>query len=244
MIGVRNLSFPIGIGKGLAFELAALKFNVIIHAATEQELKPVQRSILSRYPGIQVICAPQDASKSFDWAKFMRPLSRLNITVLINNVGISGGCGYTSLDRTTDERIEATVRVNAIFPTQLTRNLLPILSSRGGPSIILNLSSVATIMNPAFLTVYTATKGYNLSFSKSLRNELRTLHKDVESQAVVAGSVQTGSYTIPTGFFVATADEYARYMLSSVGGGSAIVNGWWRHRLAVGLFDLHVFIVV
>jgi 17beta-estradiol 17-dehydrogenase / very-long-chain 3-oxoacyl-CoA reductase len=211
-----------------------LGFNIIIHAATLEELKPIQNNILTQTPGIRVICAAQDSSVAVNWDQFMEPLKDLNITVLINNVGVAGvnGCGFNALEKASCEAIEQNIRINAIFPTQLTRNLLPILSTNS-PSLILNLTSASLWTKPPFLSVYTGTKGYNLAWSQCLRHELRMLQKEVECKAVMTGAVRTTGYSIPENFWTPNADDYAESMLARAGSSAPVFYGSWKHQIQV-----------
>ncbi|KAG9053951.1 hypothetical protein FS842_006637 [Serendipita sp. 407] len=76
----------LGIGRSLAFELASLGFNVVLHAMTIEELKPVQEEIMKRNPGVSVLCLAQDAGIPVDWTRVMEQLKPLNITSLYNEL--------------------------------------------------------------------------------------------------------------------------------------------------------------
>lgn len=132
---------------------------------------------------VVIICA--DASQRIeDWATLLAPLKELHVTILINNVGISQAGAYFPIDRVSDEDIYTLIHTNDIFPTLLTKNMLPKLIAHS-PSLILNIGSVAGIYGVPLLSVYSGTKAYNLSFSRAVRNDLRLLgHNDVECKAV------------------------------------------------------------
>lgn len=231
---IRSHCNDIGIGRSCAFVLARLGFNVIIHAATQEELKVVQNEIMLQTPGVHVICAPQDSSAEVNWDEFMEPLKNLNITVLINNVGVSAinGCGFNALERASCQAIEQNIRINAIFPTQLTRNLLPALSVNS-PSLILNLTSASVWTKPPLISVYTGTKAYNLMWSECLRNELRLLGKDIECKAIMTGAVSTTGYSIAENFWTPNSDTYAESMLARAGASGPMYYGIWKHQLQV-----------
>jgi 17beta-estradiol 17-dehydrogenase / very-long-chain 3-oxoacyl-CoA reductase len=222
----------IGIGNALAFELAALNFNLIIHARTIAELTPVKEEMIQKHPDIEVICIAQDASVQFDWSELMDQLKGRRITVLINNVAVALPVPFNVLEAAPDDAIEATIRVNTIFPTQLTRNLLPTLIENS-PSIILNICSGSIYVPPPFISIYTGTKAYNLIWSKALYNELRLLRRDVACKAVMTAAVQSEGNTIPTSTFVPTSQEYARSLLARAGSSGPMYNGYWRHTIQV-----------
>ena len=219
-----------GIGRGVALELAALKFNVIIHARTVEELEPVKAEINKRHPDVTVVCIAQDASLKVDWPQFMKQIADLNITVLVNNVGTS--IPLNTLETATDEQIEGVMRINTIFPTQLTRNLLPSLI-KNSPSLILTMCSASCYAPIAFLGVYCGTKASNLAWSESLYNELRLMKRDVDCKAVMTGEVSSYGYNIPVSAFAPAADDYAKSLLSRAGSSGPVYNGYWRHTIQV-----------
>jgi 17beta-estradiol 17-dehydrogenase / very-long-chain 3-oxoacyl-CoA reductase len=228
----RSHALFIGIGGALAFELAALGFNVIIHARTLEELTPVKEAILAKHPDIDVVCVAQDAAVRFDWTDFMAPLKDLRITVLINNVATSLPVPFNALETATEDAIERCIRVNTIFPTQITKNLLPKLIENS-PSIILNMCSASIYVPPPFILTYAGTKAYNVVWSRGLHNELRLLRRDVTCKAVMTGSVQSEGNSIPVSTFVPSSQDYARSMLARANSSGPVYNGYWRHSLQV-----------
>ncbi|KIM26338.1 hypothetical protein M408DRAFT_25533 [Serendipita vermifera MAFF 305830] len=219
-----------GIGKALAFELARLNFNVIIHGRTQEKLDPIRNELLEKHPDMSVVCLVQDASKTADWPALIKQLEGLRITVLINNVGASGPVPYNALECATDEQIETVIRVNTIFPTQLTRNLLPNLIENA-PSLILNLTSGAALVFPPLLSVYSGTKSSNLAWSQALAHEFHYLKRDVTCKAVMTGSVQSAGHNRAISAFIPTSEVYAASLLARAGTSSLVYAGWWRHAL-------------
>jgi 17beta-estradiol 17-dehydrogenase / very-long-chain 3-oxoacyl-CoA reductase len=185
-----------------------MKFNLVLHSRSLDKLKTVQQEILTRYPGIQVVCIAHDASKTVsNWNKLLEPVNNIHITVLINNLGVNVS-PYNSFERQTDEQIEESIRVNNIFPTQLTKHILPILVVNS-PALILNIGSGAELAPPPLLTVYSAAKSYVRTWSTGLRNELRLLGRDVECKLVMTSGVTSG-LNRPETLFRPSAEHYAR----------------------------------
>jgi 17beta-estradiol 17-dehydrogenase / very-long-chain 3-oxoacyl-CoA reductase len=212
--------------------LARLKFNVVIHGRSKDKLDAVQAEILKEHPETTVVCLVHDAGEKADWPRLIKQVEGLNITILINNVGSSRPCPFNSLEAATDEQIETVIRVNTIFPTQLTRNLLPTLL-KNSPSLILNLTSAGIIFPPPFITVYCGTKAYNVVWSRALTNEMRYLNRDVTVKAVMTAEVQSESYDRPTQAFRPTAKVYAQSLLARADSSGSVYTGWWRHSLLV-----------
>ena len=213
-------------------ELAALKYNVIVHARTTEELESVREEIKKRYPDVTVVCLGQDASAKVDWPGFMDQITDLNITVLVNNVGTSLPLPFNTLDMAMDEQIEQVVHTNTIFPIQLTRNILPTLI-KNSPSLILTMCSASTYSPLPFLGVYCGTKASNLVWAESLYHELRLMKKDVACKAVMTGEVSSFGYNVLPGPFTPTAQVYARSMLARANTPGPVYYGYWRHSLQV-----------
>lgn len=209
-----------GIGKAIALALAEKGSNIILHGRNETKLNAVASEIHENYPGCRVVCFNHDGSKGnqLDTEK----INQFNITILVNNVGV-GPIGQ--LAASSNAEIAETIRLNTLFPSQLTHNLLPQLSRQ--PSLILNVSSYAGIYPPPYLAVYAATKAYNNAFSVSLSREL----DNTEVISLITGSVNTGSNTKPVTFMRPSAATYARHILSIVGCGRKSIMPYWPHAI-------------
>ena len=150
-----------------------------------EKLAKVQSELRAAHTGVDVVIICADASQRIeDWATLLAPLKELHVTILINNVGNSQTGAYFPVDRISDEDIYTLIHTNDIFPTLLTKNMLPKLIANS-PSLILNIGSVAGAYGVPLLSVYSGTKAYNLSFSRAVRNDLRLLgHDNVECKAI------------------------------------------------------------
>jgi 17beta-estradiol 17-dehydrogenase / very-long-chain 3-oxoacyl-CoA reductase len=210
-----------------------MRFNLVLHSRSLDKLKAVQQEILTLHPGIQVVCIAHDASKAVsNWDKLLEPINNLRITILINNLGVTVA-PYNSFERQTDEQIEESIRINNIFPTQLTKHILPILVVNS-PALILNIGSGAELAPPPLITVYSATKSYVRTWSTGLRNELRLLGHDVECKLVMTSGVTSG-LNRPETFFRPSAEHYARSLLARAGSNGPVYNGYWGHTLKVSV---------
>lgn len=89
-----------------------------------------------------------------------------NMSLLINNAGRGTAISFTKEDMTD---MRDTVRLNAEVPVKLTRLCLPYMK-RGG---IINVCSAAAFVPLPGLSVYSASKSFLLSFSRSLYWELK-----------------------------------------------------------------------
>ncbi|MBE9464017.1 SDR family NAD(P)-dependent oxidoreductase [Dyadobacter subterraneus] len=215
-----------GIGKGIALELAAKGFNLILHAKDSVKMNTVISDALMINPSLDIRCVIHDSSVY--GIPDISGIEHLPIKILVNNVGIGPIKAFSQLSAA---EIDAIVNVNILFATQLTNRLLPFLS---GDSLILNISSYAGILPPPFLAVYAATKAYNNAFSKSLSIEL----ENIETISILTGSVHTGSNKKPVSFLRPSSQHFAKKVLSVVGCGKKSVMPYWPHAAQTYLLSL------
>jgi short-subunit dehydrogenase len=159
-----------GIGKAIAGELAARKFNVLLIARSAEGLQIAASEIISRYQvkadwlalDLSEADAPQ---KVYDWCKS----KQYSVRALVNNAGygLSGPFEKYSLH----EHLNM-MQLNMGAVIGLTRLFLPDLH-RQPRAYILNISSTAAYQAVPGLTLYAATKAFVLAFSRGLHQELR-----------------------------------------------------------------------
>lgn len=159
-----------GFGKAMALELAKKGMNLVIIALPNSGLKELSKFIERNY-GVQVYYLESDLSLIDSYYKvhdFIKN-NAIHLRYLINNAGVlSRGL----LEDMTDKYIIDQVEVNVLAPTVLIKLLLPNLK-QNAPSGILNVSSMAGYFSLPKKQVYCGSKAYLLSFSKSLRKELK-----------------------------------------------------------------------
>lgn len=79
--------------------------------------------------------------------------------------------------------------MNARWPTQLTKALLPLLTDNS-PSLIMNVGSMAGLWGLPYLSVYCASKAFNMLFSDALKQEIAAegKRKDIEVIGIIVGT--------------------------------------------------------
>ena len=159
-----------GIGKALAFEFAAGGFNVFLTARNEAALAEVAAECSGRRRvETEVISADLSRVEEVDKliAAFISKPRRYE--VLVNNAGFGIHGDFASTDI---ERNLQLLNVQLTAALKLTKAVLPgMISRRSGR--ILNIASVYSFSPVPFQSVYGASKAFLLSFSSSLRNELK-----------------------------------------------------------------------
>ena len=233
-----------GIGRGLAQELAQYGFNVVLHGRNPTKLGTVKENLEKEHPNIKFRIAVLDASTASNEQikQLLKSLNDLHITVVINNVG--GGVAPSPFELMPPEEVDSAININARFPTQLTRALLPKLTSMTSPSLIITIGSVADFCVPYDIT-YGGSKAFNMAWSRSLAVELKDQGKNVEVLAVSVGKVtEVGHYNETATFFTPGARTMAKATLQRVGCGKDVVVGYVGHALqllVIGILPASVF---
>lgn len=175
-----------GIGKAIAFSLAAKGYHLLLVARTENLLQEVSAEIKSKYP-VQIqflaldLTAPNAAQNVFQWTQ----QNNFTISILVNNAGYGLSGPFESYPL--EQHINM-LQVNCTALVQLTYLFLPQLKSQQ-TAHILNISSSAAYQAVPYLSLYAASKSFVLRFSRGLRYELRKT--SVNITCVCPGSTDT-----------------------------------------------------
>ena len=175
-----------GFGKALALECAKRKRNLVLVALPGAELHYLS-VFIERNFHVDVVFIEADLCNVDDCVKVYEAIKEreLAVNILINNAGI-GGTHYFEERNVRDYHRQ--IQLNVTAPTILTRLFLEILKA-SGPSHILNVSSLASFFCLPKKQVYAATKSYLLTFSKSLRRELKNCN--IRVSALCPGGMNT-----------------------------------------------------
>ena len=159
-----------GFGKAMSLELAGRGMNLVLIALPNSGLQELSSFIEKNY-NVEVVCLELDLSLIESYYKIYDFIenNKISIKYLINNAGILSRGFFEDLD---NQFVIDQIKVNMMAPTILIKLLLPNLK-KNAPSGILNISSMAGFFALPKKQVYGGTKAYLLSFSKSLRKELK-----------------------------------------------------------------------
>lgn len=175
-----------GFGKALALECAHRKMNLVLVALPGSGLGSLACYIERNYDVI-VLFFELDLSRKEECLMLFEKITQkhLQINVLINNAGIGGTHYFNEKD---SEFYHRQIELNVVAPTLLTHFFLDTLE-KNSPSHILNVASLASFFSLPKKGVYGGTKSYLVSFSKSLRRELK--RKNVFVSTVCPGAMNT-----------------------------------------------------
>ncbi|WP_076997364.1 SDR family oxidoreductase [Variovorax sp. KK3] len=133
-----------------------------------------------------------------------------DVTLLINNAGISRGSGLLAPGAIDAARAE--LETNFFGPLTLSRGFAPVLAKNGGGAIVNVLSALSWVSLPGAAT-YSATKSAAWSLSNGLRNELRAQGTQVVSVHVAFMDTDMASH-VPGD--KTSPDDVARQTLAAV----------------------------
>lgn len=170
---VQHFALITGATSGIGFELAKLfakdKFNLVIVARSEEDLKKTA-SILEQ-EGIKVITISKDLFEpdaAFDLFDEIKN-QNIQIDVLVNDAGqgVYGKFIETDINRELD-----IIQLNIASLVTLTKLYVQEMVNRGTGKI-LNLASVASKSPGPYQAVYHGTKAFVHSFNEAVRNEIK-----------------------------------------------------------------------
>ncbi len=157
-----------GLGYELALLLAKDDYNLVLIDIDAEKLQEVKQGIETDF-AVNVQIYAKDLSVVNISEEIMLELKGLPIDVLVNNAGFGL---FGSFWETDWEREKQMLHLHVITTTHLTKLVLKDMIQRGSGKI-LNLSSLAAFQPGPLMSLYYATKGYILSFSEAIANELK-----------------------------------------------------------------------
>lgn len=215
-----------GIGKALAREFAKNGHNLLVVARNFNKLQILKAELEEKYD-IIVELFVADLSNEEECNKLFAFTQRreLQIDILVNNAGFGDNNAY--LDASW-ERQKNMVELNILAVMHLTHYYGNKMKERHFGKI-LNLSSVAAFSAGPNMSIYYASKGFVLSFSEALYEEVKEF--GVTVTALCPGPTATGfeknagmqQSKMFTAFGAETAEEVARCGYQGLIKGKAVV---------------------
>lgn len=174
-----------GIGEEFANQYAKKGHSLILVARSEDKLNQLAQELRRLY-SIKVEVIVQDLGSLDSAEQLYQKVQDLKIEVdfLINNAGIGLIGKFDTQDLS---KIQEMLLLNVMTLTKLTYLFLPQLKKNQGT--LLNVASQAAFEPSPYMTAYSATKSYVLSFTEALKVELE------ESQVKVMALCPGPTYT-------------------------------------------------
>ncbi|MFJ9041207.1 SDR family NAD(P)-dependent oxidoreductase [Streptomyces sp. NPDC102406] len=162
-----------GIGAAYARRLAAVGRDLVLVARRAERLRALAAELTEKH-GVRVETLGADLSDTGDLDRVVRRAAEDDIEMLVNNAGING---YGPFAETDPALLEKVLAVNVVAVTRLARATVPGMLARGRGSVVNVASTLAFAgsLPPGPLPtrpVYGGTKGYVVTFTRTLAAEL------------------------------------------------------------------------
>jgi 2-dehydro-3-deoxy-D-gluconate 5-dehydrogenase len=175
-----------GIGKGIAFGLAAAGADIVIADIDEKEMGSTAKEIRDRY-GVRSLEVKADVQSEEQVAEMVtQTLEGLNgIDILVNNAGM--GIRKLPQDMTLAEW-EKNISINLTSVFICSKAVFPVMQNGGGGKII-NISSLYSIFGVGKLPAYAASKGGVTQTTRSLA--IAWAPDNIQVNAIIPGYINT-----------------------------------------------------
>ncbi|WP_338731181.1 SDR family NAD(P)-dependent oxidoreductase [Mangrovimonas cancribranchiae] len=157
-----------GLGLELAYVIAKDGYDLVLVDINSDNLSKAKQKIESKYQ-VNVVTLTKDLSLPNISEEIMMDVGDKQIEILVNNAGFGL---FGAFHTTAWERESQMLNLHVLTTTHLTKLVLNQMVARGSGKI-LNLSSLAAFQPGPLMSLYYATKGYILSFSEAISNELK-----------------------------------------------------------------------
>lgn len=162
-----------GIGAAYARRLAAEGHDLVLVARRADRLRALAAELTGRHD-VRVETVAADLSEAGDLDRVARRAAGDDVGLLVNNAGINGYGPFAETDAALLEKVMA---VNVVALTRLARAAVPGMLARGRGAVVNVASTLAFAgsLPPGPLpvrAVYAGTKGYVVTFSRTLAAEL------------------------------------------------------------------------
>jgi len=175
-----------GIGKACAVELAKMGVNLILTGRRKEKLKEIKKELLARYD-IKIDIFNLDVTDQKDVERKLSHSSiKQNIDILINNAGLA--LGIEKIDEGVLSNWENMIDTNIKGLLYVSRVIIPNMRENNAGHII-NLGSIAGIMNYPGGNVYSATKSAVHAISDSMNIDL--MGTNIRVSNIAPGAVET-----------------------------------------------------
>ncbi|XP_068223698.1 very-long-chain 3-oxoacyl-CoA reductase [Palaemon carinicauda] len=219
-----------GIGKAYAFELARRGMKVVLISRTPFKLQNVAAEINTKH-GVETKIIDVDFTKDDIYDRIEKELKGLDIGVLVNNVGMSYDYPeYFNKVEDAEKVFDRLINCNVKSLTKMTRIVLPGMEERKR-GLVINLSSLSSIIPAPLLAVYGATKAYVESLTDSLSVEYAS--KNIQFQCILPGFVVSNMSKIKRPTLMApTPTAFVRSSLKTTGVEKRTA-GYFMHKLQI-----------
>jgi len=173
-----------GIGAVYADRLAKRGYDLVLAARDAGRMETLAARLRGE-SGVAVEIIPADLTLDADVTKIEQRLGKGDISVLINNAGMT--LNGSLLENGAPE-ITHIIALNVTAPTRLAAAASKAFVAKGAGAIV-NIASILALAPEMFDGIYSGTKAYLLNLSQAMAAQLSD--KGVYTQAVLPGATRT-----------------------------------------------------
>lgn len=224
-----------GIGKEFALALADKGYNVILVSRTESKLAALASEISSKYGSkvaTKTLAMDFALNNDMDYSRLKKLVEGLDISILINNVGLSHSIPVPFVE-TPQKEMTDIVTINCLATLRVTQLVAPGMVSRKR-GLILSMASFGGAFPTPLLATYSGSKAFLQQWSTALGSELAPY--GVQVQLVQSHLVTTAMSKIRrSSLLVPTPKQFVRAALGKIGrsGGAQGIaftsTPYWSH---------------
>lgn len=183
-----------GIGRYLGEECAKRGLNLLLVSRSENKMKDLADIFTSQYKiDVKYLAIDLLQSGAVDELYYWCKKNHLEVRILINNIGFAR---WGKFDQTPLDEIQEMIDLNMTNTIKMCHVFIPMLRTLPNP-YILNLASTAGFQPVPYFSVYAAAKAAVVSFSRSLRAELK---KEDINVSVLCPGPTASEFFINAGF--------------------------------------------
>jgi NAD(P)-dependent dehydrogenase (short-subunit alcohol dehydrogenase family) len=186
-----------GLGAATAEILARSGARLVINYSSSQKEAEATAEACRKAGAAEVVIAQGDVSRDDDCRRIVAAAEHWGrLDALINNAGTTKHVAHGNLEELSSEDFQRLFGVNTIGPFQMVRAARELLEAgakeSGGPSAVVNVSSVAGISGVGSSIAYAASKGALNTITLSLARALAPL---IRVNTVCPGYIDTPWFT-------------------------------------------------
>ncbi|KAF2662433.1 estradiol 17-beta-dehydrogenase 12-B [Lophiostoma macrostomum CBS 122681] len=226
-----------GIGKEYALGLAAKGYNLILVSRTQDKLDTLASDITTKYgPKVSTKTFAMDFSRNLDtdYVGLRKLVNGLDISILINNVGLSHSIPVPFVE-TPQKEMTDIIMVNCLATLRVTQLITPGMISRKR-GLIITMASFGGAFPTPLLATYSGSKAFLQQWSSALGSELEP--HGVHVECVQSHLITTAMSKIKrSSALVPNPKQFVRAVLGKIGrsGGAQNISytstPYWSHGL-------------
>ncbi|KAI7362380.1 Very-long-chain 3-oxoacyl-CoA [Hortaea werneckii] len=224
-----------GIGKEYALQLAQKGYNILLVSRTQSKLDSLSTEI-QRLCNVQTKCFAMDfaANNDSDYTKLRSMVDELDVSILVNNVGLSHSIPVPFAE-TDEKEMKDIITINCTGTLRVTQLVLPGMVKRKA-GLILTMASFGGLLPTPLLATYSGSKAFLQQWSSALGSEVAP--HGIKVQLVQSYLVTSAMSKIRrSSAMIPPPKQFVRAALGKIGrsggaqGISATSTPYWAHGI-------------